>query len=181
MKTSDPAFQTEAILTKNSVNDLGRKNPTFGQNPSLPGCRPARKIVPLGRTQAFAASSRLDAFGDYLLFRNFLRVFRENQRFSGRKIVLIGNRLWKDFALHYDSDCIDQFIEIRRGPFFENPAYRFRKMRKIRNAGLGTLICPMQSRSFLYEDAVAGICGASERITGPGNTDNALEKDRLGA
>jgi ADP-heptose:LPS heptosyltransferase len=47
--------------------------------------------------------------GDYVLFRNFIRVVRETGR-PGMRILLVGNRLWKDLALRLDSGLVDGFL-----------------------------------------------------------------------
>src|SRR5208337_3443635 len=38
---------------------------------------------------------RLDAIGDYVLFRNFIESCRQSRRFRGLKLDLLGNVRWK--------------------------------------------------------------------------------------
>ncbi|WP_334084306.1 hypothetical protein [Helicobacter typhlonius] len=64
---------------------------------------------------------RNDAIGDYLLFRDFLHILR--QEYSSYHITLIGNIVFKDFALCLDRAYIDKFIWIDNKKFRKNILY----------------------------------------------------------
>ncbi|WQX99572.1 glycosyltransferase family 9 protein [Helicobacter pylori] len=51
---------------------------------------------------------RLDLIGDYILYRNFLPLFKKY--FEDYEITFIGNATIKDMATHCDSQYIDKFI-----------------------------------------------------------------------
>ncbi|WQT28977.1 glycosyltransferase family 9 protein [Helicobacter pylori] len=51
---------------------------------------------------------RLDIIGDYILYRNFLPLFKKY--FEDYEITFIGNTVIKDIATHYDSKYIDKII-----------------------------------------------------------------------
>ncbi|WQT17442.1 glycosyltransferase family 9 protein [Helicobacter pylori] len=51
---------------------------------------------------------RLDIIGDYILYCNFLPLFKKY--FEDYEITFIGNTVIKDIATHYDSKYIDKFI-----------------------------------------------------------------------
>ncbi len=51
---------------------------------------------------------RLDIIGDYILYRNFLPLFKKY--FEDYEITFIGNATIKDIATHCDSQYIDKFI-----------------------------------------------------------------------
>ncbi|MFP6216865.1 glycosyltransferase family 9 protein [Helicobacter pylori] len=51
---------------------------------------------------------RLDIIGDYILYRNFLFLFKKY--FEDYEITFIGNTVIKDIATHCDSKYIDKFI-----------------------------------------------------------------------
>ncbi len=53
-----------------------------------------------------------DAIGDYILFRNFLQVLAGDEKYADSKITLVGNTIWKDFALKFDAEAIDRFIAV---------------------------------------------------------------------
>ncbi len=62
---------------------------------------------------------RLDAIGDYLLFRNFLPCCREWARSQGGTLAVLGNPLWRPLAEAYDADLADEWIWLEdRGRYF---------------------------------------------------------------
>lgn len=121
---------------------------------------------------------RLDAIGDYLLFRNFIEIFAQHQTYRNCKLVFCGNAVWKDLFLLLDKDCFSEQIWIDRKNFFLNPAYRFRIQRKIYIAGFQTVIVPTFSRLLLYDDAIAKVSQAKKRIANAGNADNTIRKEK---
>ena len=107
---------------------------------------------------------RLDAIGDYVLFRNFIEVLNKSNKYKDYKITLCGNITWKDLAENYDKNFIDNFIWVDRRKFTRNPIYRFRILRFISQYGFEIAIQPTYSRGFFYGDAVIRASGAKERI-----------------
>jgi ADP-heptose:LPS heptosyltransferase len=73
--------------------------------------------------------TKLDAIGDYILFRNFLYEVRKSELFKNYKIYLLGNKAWRDIALKFDSPHIDKFIWI-------NPSIIGRRRNLIRKIAL---------------------------------------------
>lgn len=55
---------------------------------------------------------RLDGIGDYVLFRNFIQILKQNNKWKHYKITLLGNKLFKDLAEGLEKDWIDEFIWI---------------------------------------------------------------------
>lgn len=53
---------------------------------------------------------RLDAIGDYILFRNVFRFIRRSEKYRDSEITLFGNPAWRGIAEAYDSDCADNWI-----------------------------------------------------------------------
>ena len=51
---------------------------------------------------------RLDALGDYILFRNYIRCIKHAPKFKGYKLTLLGNIGFKDIAEAYDKNVIDE-------------------------------------------------------------------------
>lgn len=119
---------------------------------------------------------RLDAIGDYLLFRNFIKLLRES--FPGKKITLCGNELWKGLAESIDGKYLDDFIWINRKRFYENQTYREKQMTLIRQSGFELVIEPTYSRMMLFGDAIAKVSGAEQRIGNVGNTDNQIPAEK---
>lgn len=122
---------------------------------------------------------RLDEIGDYILFRNFLKVIRNSDRFRGYKMVLCGNAAWKDLAEEYDRDYVDEFVwlskNVKRAIEFEirllKLAYKLRKMK------FEVLINPVHSRT-LWMDRLARYTGANWKIASVGDCLNIDERTK---
>lgn len=69
---------------------------------------------------------KLDAIGDYILFRNYLEVLHNSQKFKNYEIELLGNSIWKDIAMNYDHQFISKFHFIDEGPLYQQPAEVFK-------------------------------------------------------
>ena len=63
---------------------------------------------------------RLDAIGDWILFRNALRALRKSRRYSGTHWTILGNPAWRGLAEAFDKDLADEWIWVeRRGDLFQ--------------------------------------------------------------
>lgn len=67
---------------------------------------------------------RLDAIGDYILWRNCFRFIRKSKRYRDAYLTVLGNPAWRNLAEMLDSDCADEWIWV------ENRANLFRKGRE---------------------------------------------------
>lgn len=62
---------------------------------------------------------RLDAIGDWILFRNALRALRKSRRYAGTHWTILGNPAWRGLADAFDKDLADEWIWVeRRGNLF---------------------------------------------------------------
>ena len=67
---------------------------------------------------------RLDAIGDYVLWRNCLRFLRRSGNYRDAHLTILGNPAWRNLAEAFDSDCADEWIWV------ENRDDLFRKGRE---------------------------------------------------
>jgi len=88
---------------------------------------------------------RLDAIGDYVLFRNYIEVLKNSEKYKDYKITLVGNIAWKSIAEELDSKYIDNFIWTDREKFEKNFIYRYKKLKKISSKGYDVVINPTYS------------------------------------
>lgn len=65
---------------------------------------------------------KIDAIGDYILFRNFIEELKTSDKYKGYEIDLLGNSAWKDLALKYDSAFISDFYFIQVDPLYKQPS-----------------------------------------------------------
>lgn len=121
---------------------------------------------------------RLDAIGDYILFRNSFAAIRNSEKYRHCRLILCGNIVWKDLFFAYDKNLADDFIWIDRNKMLSNFFYRFSMQKKIRQLGAEIAIEPTFSRMFLLGDAMIRISGAKQKIGDVGNTDNIILKEK---
>ena len=67
---------------------------------------------------------RLDAIGDYILWRNCLRFLRNCAKYRDVHLTVLGNPAWRALAETFDKDCADEWI------WAENRDDLFRKGRE---------------------------------------------------
>jgi ADP-heptose:LPS heptosyltransferase len=121
---------------------------------------------------------RLDAIGDYILFRNFLEVLAKSKKYQGYNITLCGNKIWQDLAQEWDFEFVDSFIWLDRKKFYHDAYYRFEFQKQIRAKGFEVVLNPVFSRLILFGDALVKVSGAKKRIGNFGNTDNLIPKEK---
>jgi ADP-heptose:LPS heptosyltransferase len=107
---------------------------------------------------------RLDSIGDYIMFRNFLSVLKEDDRFKDYKITLCGNIVWKNLAETLDSNIIDDFIWIDRKKFLQKISYKYETLKAIYNRGFEIAVDTIHSREILFGDIIIKVSRAHERI-----------------
>jgi ADP-heptose:LPS heptosyltransferase len=114
---------------------------------------------------------RLDAIGDYVLFRNFIRYVKENERYKNYKITFCGNIAWKDISECIDTPYIHDFIWIKRKKFYGNFLYKFSILKDINKRGFEIVVNPTYTREILYGDEMVWISNAQEKIGSQGVLD----------
>ena len=115
---------------------------------------------------------RLDAIGDYVLFRNFIKVLKEGEKYKDYKITLLGNSAWKSLSEELDAEYVDDFIWIDRNKFSKDFVYRYKKLKEITACGYEIVLSPAYSREFFYADAIVRLIYANEKIGSIGDTSN---------
>ncbi len=99
---------------------------------------------------------RVDAIGDYMLFRQCLRALRHSPRFTGRKIILCGNAAWGCLAEGLDREAFDEFIPVDRRRFMADKGYRQILLRSLRVRGFSCVLHPTFSRDFIGDSLALG-------------------------
>ena len=112
---------------------------------------------------------RLDAIGDYLLFRNFLAAIKSSGKYKNHKITLCGNIIWKDLAEQFDKDTVNEFTWVDRKKFYKDISYKFNLLKEIRKKGFETVVSATHSREILYDDIIVKSSQARIRIGSEGS------------
>jgi ADP-heptose:LPS heptosyltransferase len=113
-----------------------------------------------------------DAIGDYILFRNFLKVIRESEKYRDHHVTFCGNAAYREFAVHFDSGVVDEFIWIDKNRIYLDLPYYVRLARDLYHQ-YSVTIHASRSRELLF-DYVAKISSPVERISHNGDTVNIL-------
>lgn len=119
---------------------------------------------------------KLDAIGDYILFRNGFRSFTKSNAMQGKSIFLLGNELWKELAVEWDSDIVTGFIWVNRKRFNRNLFYRFSLFYILYRQGFALAIETTFSREWLFGDLLIYSSFATERIASIGTNENGAHK-----
>ena len=122
------------------------------------------KFKPVGKKEKTLLLIRLDAIGDYILFRNFLESVRHSKRYGGYKITLCGNIIWKSLAETFDKGFVENFIWLDRKKFYNNIIYKYRLLKNIYLSGFETAIEATHSREILYGDTIVNAANAKNSI-----------------
>ena len=115
---------------------------------------------------------RLDAIGDYVLFRNFIKVLKEGEKYKDYKITLLGNSAWKSLSEELDCEYVNEFIWLDRNKFSKDFVYRYKKLKEITACGYEVVLSPVYSREFFVGDNIVKLVNANEKIGSIGDTSN---------
>jgi len=110
-----------------------------------------------------------DGIGDYVLFRNFLRHFKNTEKFSDFKIYLLANESCRDLLLDLDMKHIDGYFWYGDDYFLKwklaGLLFRLQRLR------LDTIIYPNYSRKYAV-DWLIGRLRAKNKLGVDGDTVN---------
>jgi len=133
--------------------------------PMLPDFLLARRQGPF---QDKVLLVRLDAIGDYVLFRNFIPLI---SRHYGLKMALCGNSAWRSLAESFDAGLVENFIWVDRNRMAGDPGYRKSRLAEITSKGYRALVHPTFSRDLLADFIVRAV-GAKEKTGSVGDATN---------
>ncbi len=120
---------------------------------------------------------RLDAIGDYILFRNFIEILAKSKLYKEYKIDMICHKSWYELARELDKKYIDNFFS------FDTEKYRLDNFYKINleiNLNLqkyDILINPTYSRTFLVDTLISKI-ESKIKIGNSGDLSNISLEDK---
>lgn len=112
---------------------------------------------------------RLDAIGDYILFRNFIKILKQSEQYGKYKITLLGNEIWRDLAIEFDRKYIEHFIWVNKDRFYNDFRYRYDKLKEIAAKGYEIVLSPVYSREFFVGDNIVKLVHTKEKIGSVGD------------
>lgn len=116
---------------------------------------------------------RLDAIGDYMLFRNFLSLIRST--YPTHHITLVGNIAWKDLSLCLDKQYYNCAFFIDRNIYYKRIFYTIKVLRQLKTKHYDILLSPTFSRDKITIQLSLAI-HATQKIAPLGDCIN-LEKE----
>lgn len=131
--------------------------------------KPRRPRTPQG-TPPSLLIIKLDAIGDYILFRNYLQRLRASESFSRSKITLCGNSSWRQLAEYFDASSVDDFIWIERNRFVSNVRYTLRQLQDVNARRFDVALQPTYSRNLA--DLILIAADAPRKVAFDGDTSN---------
>ena len=118
-------------------------------------------IVPKHNQQKLVLLVRQDAIGDFVMWLDTAKEYRNIFPPDKYKIVLAGNKIWCDLAeeLPYWDEIL--MVDVKQFKTFSR--YRWDFLRKVRNLGVQISIQPTFSREFYQGDALVRASDALRR------------------
>jgi len=113
---------------------------------------------------------RQDAIGDFVMWLDTAKEYRNIFPPDKYKIVLAGNKIWCDLAeeLPYWDEIL--MVDVKQFKTFSR--YRWDFLRKVRNLGVQISIQPTFSREFYHGDALVQASGALRKVSSAGDMAN---------
>ena len=106
---------------------------------------------------------KTDAIGDYVLFRNYIEILRRNEKYKTYRIDLLGNPLWAEVALKYDSSFIENFYFTAPDELYESPLQLLKLGWQLFKNNYEIVLQPAYRRRFIT-DGLAALSAAKEII-----------------
>ncbi|WP_163564648.1 glycosyltransferase family 9 protein [Helicobacter suis] len=111
---------------------------------------------------------KLDAIGDYVLFRNFLQPLRE--AYAGYEITFLCNADLLEIVHAYDRSCVDHIIpvDMRKWYWMHALFYRPKMLYLLNQQGYEIVIVPAYHRSLYRDDYLVRLIHAQHKIGSKG-------------
>ncbi len=115
---------------------------------------------------------KIDGIGDYILFRNFLKLIKESGKFKNYSITLCANIINKDIAEQYDKEFVNEFIWIEPIKLATNLKYRKSIKQIFLTKNFDYAIQPTLSRQSLIGDSIIKFSSAQKKIGSSSDMNN---------
>ena len=120
---------------------------------------------------------RLDAIGDYILFRNFIKVLAASREYKEYKIDILCHKSWYELASELDKKHINNFFSFDIEKYKLDNWYKTNLQNKLNFQKYDILIHPTYSRTFLVDTLISNI-KAKLKIGNSGDLSNISLEDK---
>ncbi|MXV50012.1 hypothetical protein GS399_03440 [Pedobacter sp. HMF7647] len=107
---------------------------------------------------------KIDAVGDYILFRNFIQAVKTSDKYKNYEIDLCGNTAWKDITVEYDSEWIGEAFFVELNDIYERPIDLLKLGWQLFKRRYEVVLQPTYTRTLLNDGLAALAC--SDHLTG---------------
>jgi ADP-heptose:LPS heptosyltransferase len=121
---------------------------------------------------------KTDAIGDYILFRNFIEILKTSETYKDYQVDLLGNILWQDLAIEYDSAFIHQFIFIKAANLYDKPRQTLKLGWQLFRNNYSVVFHPTYTRSFI-NDGLAALTAAKQIIGFESDNEDILPRYKV--
>jgi ADP-heptose:LPS heptosyltransferase len=121
---------------------------------------------------------KTDAIGDFILFRNFIEITKKSEIFKDYQVDLLGNKLWQDIAILYDSKFIRDFFFINPDELYEAPLTTFKLGWRLFKNNYDAVLQPTFARTFI-NDGLAAFTAAKQIIGFGGDNERIYAKYKI--
>lgn len=97
---------------------------------------------------------RVDDIGDYMLFRDALRLVVFSPKWSGHRITVIGNAIWQPLAAHLDKDLSLNWIWLKKSAWFSDVHFRIQFLQQLNGLQASSVWVPNRTRHALLEETL---------------------------
>nr|WP_294940671.1 glycosyltransferase family 9 protein [uncultured Mucilaginibacter sp.] len=118
---------------------------------------------------------KTDAIGDYILVRNFIAEVKRSAKYRNYEVELLGNAVWQDLALAYDSGVVSKFYFTKALQLYYYPGAVFKLGWQLFKRNYEVVLNPSSTRIFI-SDGLAALCAAKETIGFESNTEGIEQK-----
>ncbi len=113
---------------------------------------------------------RQDAIGDFILWLDTAKEYRQLYPPQKYKIILVGNALWYDLA--QELPFWDEVLPVNISLFKTLSKYRWNLLKQVQNLAANIVIQPTYSREFYHGDSLVRASKASLKVSSVGDMSN---------
>ena len=159
-------FKSNGKLLNSAIHFVGFKFPYLFR--FLSGFRPYQKRLLI---------IRVDAIGDYILFRNFIEEVKQSEAFKGYQVDLVFNHILKDLVFANDSQYLNNQYDINAKLLLSSPMQLLKAGWVLFKRNYAIVLQPSSTRTFLG-DALMALAAGRQNIGFEGDTEGIIARHK---
>ncbi|TZF86014.1 glycosyltransferase family 9 protein (plasmid) [Pedobacter sp. BS3] len=118
---------------------------------------------------------KTDEIGDYILFRNYIAILKQSQKFKDYEIDLLGNTVWRDLVTVYDREYLSAVFFIQADKIYDKPMKCLAIGWQLFKRNYTIVLQPTYSRTLMI-DGMAALTAAKTIIGFQSDNERILPK-----